>query len=385
MIKNSINKFKKTYYFSRIKEFNHRFTYKNISIRTVQAMSRFNKCIEKKPKSLIKEEIRKCKKFWKCFPLHYYRYDLYRIDKELSDNELINYIPEYFFYNIFLTSFETDKYNILFGDKNVTEQFFRGLKIPQTYTLCICMKNGYFSSNMEKTNFCNITEEIIKNKYERIFVKPSNAKGGSGIYVFNRTESGKYYANQKDEFNEDFLNNIVKTGDYLIQPGIVQDQFLSKIYEHSVNTLRILTENKNEKIRILCSTLRMGRDGKQVDNSAQDGIFVKIDNQKGTFEDYATSETCEYFETHPNTGFLFKGNILDRWSEIKELVITCAKKIPQFIYIAWDVLLTRDRILILEANTGFCLDHYQIAYGGLREVFSITDPMQYWKKIESSE
>ena len=42
-----------------------------------------------------------------------------------------------------------------------------------------------------------------------------------------------------------------KNHDYIIQAGIVQDPEISRIYPESVNTCRIITENKNGTARIV--------------------------------------------------------------------------------------------------------------------------------------
>ena len=81
----------------------HRLTYEKRDKRMAQAMKRFKKCDNKKLKSQTKKEMVLCKKFWGCYPLHYYRYGLYKKNKELSERELLNYIPEFFFYYLFLT------------------------------------------------------------------------------------------------------------------------------------------------------------------------------------------------------------------------------------------------------------------------------------------
>ena len=56
----------------------------------MQAMDRFRNCENKKNKSQIKREILVCKKFWKCYPHHYFINNLYLADNEVTDEELIN-------------------------------------------------------------------------------------------------------------------------------------------------------------------------------------------------------------------------------------------------------------------------------------------------------
>ena len=52
-------------------------------------------------------------------------------------------------------------------------------------------------------------------------------------------------------FNENFLEAIGKNNDYIIQPGLTQDPEISRIYSESVNTCRVITENKKD-CPVLC-------------------------------------------------------------------------------------------------------------------------------------
>ena len=94
--------FKETYTGLRLREFKHRFTYRHIYNRMQQAHERYRECAFKKSSCQIKSETDVCKKFWHCYPLYYLRYNLYRRNVLLSDDALRDYIPEFFFYSIFL-------------------------------------------------------------------------------------------------------------------------------------------------------------------------------------------------------------------------------------------------------------------------------------------
>jgi len=377
-----LRELKKTYLFLRLKEIEHRLTYEKSYKRMVQAMERFKKCDDKKPRSQINKEMKLCKKFWGCYPLHYYRYNLYRRDKDLSEKELLNYIPEFFFYELFLPFYDSKKYKILLEDKIITEQFFRSLAIPQAHTICKLINNQIYTSELEGKDFNTIEQELADRKYQKIFVKPAEGRGGHGIYIFNRNDKGHYLTRDSDIFNEKFLKKIGTKFDYIVQPGVSHDSEISKIYPHSVNTFRINTENKNGAVRILCPIFfRFGRNGNQVDNFDLGGLLLTIEVDTGKLGDYATSMQFEYFERHPDTNFPFRGHKISRWKEVKQFVVECAKKMPQFTYLGWDIALTLTGPLVIEANLGTGLDGLQIHSGGLREMFGIDDPKYYWKNM----
>jgi len=359
----------------------HRLTYEKSYKRMAQAMERFRKCDNKKAKHQIKKEIALCKNFWKCYPLHYFRYDLYRKEKELSEKELINYVPEFFFYSLFLPFYNLKKYKILIEDKIISEQFFRSLNISQPHTICTVKSNHIYTNDMNKITYARVKQELVEQKYEKIFVKPKDGYGGHGIYVFNKKNSGQYLASDNILFGEDFLRKIGAKNDFIVQAGVEQDSEILKIYPYSVNTFRIITEYKNGNIRILCAILRFGRNGNQVDNADSGGIFVIVDVGKGTLGNYGISMEGEYFKKHPDTNIIFGEYKISRWNEIKEFVIESTKKLSYFTYLGWDIALTKNEPLAIETHSGFGLEALNLIFGGMREILRIDDPIYYWKNM----
>ena len=329
----------------------------------------------------MKKEIRLCKKYWGCYPLYYYRYNLYRMDSQVSEEELLNYIPEFFFYSLFLPFYNKEQYEILLRDKIINEQVLRSVNIDQPYTICKLFNNHFYNNELKEISFDVINQVLAKKICNKLFVKPVDGQGGYGIYIFIKNDAGQYITREGILFSEQFLREICVKNNYIIQAGINQAPEMSKIYPHSVNTLRIATENKYACVRMLCSVLRMGRNGNQVDNCSQDGIVLKIDPTTGAAGNFATSETCEYFQSHPDTNFVFNELKITNWNVVKDFVIESASKMPQFTYIGWDIGLTNSGPLAIEANLGFGLDLYQIAVGGLRETFGIDNPRFYWKNM----
>jgi hypothetical protein len=370
--------FKDTYIIRKARELKHRYTFIKKYEPMRDAMDRYAKCDYKKSKTQISREIKLCWKFWGCYPLHYFREDLYRKDRCLSDEELLNYVPEFFFYELFLPFYDSSKYKILLSDKNITEQIFRSLAIPQPHTVCKLVNNHIVTNEMVEVSFNEIIEGLDKGKYKKIFVKPSDGQGGYGIFVFHRNDKGQYMAKDSTMFNKYFLDNITLRNDYIIQAGIEQISALSEIYPNSVNTFRIATENKNGNIRILLVEFRIGRNANEVDNTCQNGLNVKIDEDTGEMGHYAYSDKGECLSEHPDTHFVFKNHYIPNWDMITNMVFESAIKMPKVTYIGWDVAFSTNGPIFIEANQGFGIDPQRM-HGGLRNILRISDPKLYWK------
>ena len=357
----------------------HRYTYANQNRRMKQSLNRFKICQNKKPKDLIRKEIKACHDFWKCYPLHYFRYNLYKLNYNLGLEDLLSYIPEFFFYVLFLPHYDSKKYETLIIDKNITELVFSSLSIGQPKTICKIIENKFYSKNLTKIDFANIKNSILNNNYNKIFIKPALGYGGEDICVFKKNKDGIFINKFNLKFNEDFIKKKCKEKDYIIQAGVTQHEFLSKIYPESVNSLRIITENKNEMPKILHAILRMGRNGSEFDNINQNGLFTDINIENGSLGKFACADNCEKFLMHPNTKFVFKDAIIPKWNIITEFVKESAGKLPIFKYLAWDIVLTNEKPLAIEANLNYGLDGWQIVCGGLRKIYGIEDPKYYWK------
>lgn len=344
-----------------------------------QALKNYQACEQRKSMSEIRREVRLCREYWGCYPLHYFRYELYRRDKVVSEDQLLDYVPEYFFYDLYLPQYNRTKYTALTDDKNVSALIFNAIKVRQPLTICRLV-NGSF---LDEANNSMGTDEVLKtlkgvSRHERVFVKPAYGSGGSGIIIFHHQTDG-YRSSSGELLDGHFLENVARRGDFIVQWGVEQQEDLAAVYPHSLNTFRIATEKKEGKARLLCATLRMGRNGSQVDNGSQGGIMAAIDLRTGTTL-VARSETCESFATHPDTGFSFREWRVPEWKAVMEFTLDCARRFPFSGFLGWDIAISSCGPIVVEVNAGFGIDHYQVSVGGLRNILGISSPQSYWEK-----
>ncbi len=377
-IKRRLRRVIEAYLALKLQEQLHRYQFPRAFRPMQHALQRWQRCDTKKPAARIRREMSLCRKFWGCQPLHYYRYDLFRADRDLSDAELLNYVPEFYFYRLYLPYYDTRQYAMLLDDKIVTEQLFRGVGIRQPRTVCTVVHNRICDRGLTSISYERVLGELTETACPTIFVKPADGRGGHGIYVFHQSDGREYRSDSNDVFSEEFLNRIGAQNNYIVQAGVEQAPELALVYPTSVNTFRIATENKSGRVRVLCAVQRIGRGGKQVDNFCQGGLALGIDVATGRTASYLISELCERCEKHPDSNFVFHDYQIPRWEEIKAFAVELAQKLPYFTYLGLDIALARDGPLAIEANLGFGLDCYQIPLGGLREVLQITDPAHYW-------
>ena len=345
-----------------------------VRIHIAQAHERFNRCPDKKSRARIRRETGICQKYWRCRPHQYFIQDLYRTDRELSSDELCGYIPPFFWYKLFLPYHTPRSYSFIGENKIVIEHFFRSVAISHPVTLGIVREGSLYSAGMEALKF----DEMLKTGAGKLFVKPVDGWGGRGIHIFHRSSDGRYLSTDGTGF-QDFITGLrIEKRDAIVQEGIPQDPVIARIHPESVNTCRIITENKGGGVRAVCAILRMGRGPSEIDNVSSGGMCTYIDIVTGKTGDFAVSMERETFLEHPDSHVHFDTFSVPRWEAIRNFAIQSAKKLPFLTYIGWDIALTPDGPVALEINRLPTVDIMELTSSGLRDAFRINDPGYYW-------
>jgi hypothetical protein len=251
------------------------------------------------PAEKIRNELAIIKEYWKCDPMHYFRYRLF--EKNLTSDELLDYIPPYYFYNYHLPSIYRNSDISFIRSKLKLFEFFNAKGILTPPVLAVIKRGKIFSLSGENLQYDELLIRLHKTGNDLFFFKPDNGSGGRGIFIM-RKHGNTFLLNDTEPVTDKLLQERTAEMDFVVQEGIIQDDELNAIYPHSINTLRVVTQNKNNSVRLAAVVLRIGRNGSFVDNSAQGGISVEIDPNTGLFKKYAyTEHSNEKFIAHPNT------------------------------------------------------------------------------------
>jgi hypothetical protein len=331
-------------------------------------MRRFRACPSKKSKALMKLELQELRRFWGCLPMQYYTQDLYRDDCGLLLDEMKSYIPGYYFYYIIYPTYDDVKLAKRALDNKILSYFtFKGMGFP-TATLVAIKKDKHIFSPSGAL-LCEAAVSAINDiAVSKLFIKPVAGKGGVGILIAKKSDGTFKIKNVK--FDLDYLKGL--NGDYIVEAQVLQSDYLNEIYPHSVNTLRAVTQrNSDGVVSLIAVILRMGIDGSEVDNSHLGGLLIGVDLLTGkVVRDYASYEYGpERYYQHPDTGYDFSNLRISNWSEISATIIKNAEGMILHNLIGWDIALTDQGPIVIEANTMFGMDCLQSGVGGLRRHF----------------
>jgi hypothetical protein len=340
-------------------------------------IERFNASEDRKPQSLIRQEMKALQNYWDCFPYQYYRFDMYRNDCTLSIEEMKKYVP-YFFLNQLFFPLSYKDYHVLTEDKLLSSTLLKAYETLQPKMLFGFDNNSFYDDTNTPVSNVQVDAIIKTSTAAKLFIKPRFGLGGKGIAVFTRKDNELINAEGKVLDHSFFLNELTG-GVYIVQEGLVQHQSISAIYPHSINTFRVITECVNGEPRVLYALLRMGRGGKQVDNASSGGVYTKLDPLTGTLGDYAIANNRVVFKAHPDTNFVFKDSKMEKWEEAKTLSLTIAKKFRKIRYLGLDIACTTEGLTIIELNNRPDMEMIQDFYGGIRDDLKIK-PKNWWYK-----
>lgn len=337
-----------------------------------RALKRMNTSPLTKSKKQIKQEMQLVADYWHCKPYHYVRYGLF--DREISIEDLLDYIPPYYIYN-FHNKPLSQEVKLKLGDIDSKLDLYRlfNSRGIQTSKVKAVLSNRKLYDPDDVNHALRLEDLFMDLDWGRkLFFKPVKGEGGDGIVMIEKISDTQVKCNDKliDIFNVfEVLNN---QEEYVVQEGIIQRSDIAKINPSSVNTLRVITQWRDGSVVIAVCVLRMGRGGKFVDNSHQGGLSVLVDKESGVLAGLASMEVSEdKLDRHPDSGVLFHGYKIEDWTSTKSQILAMASKIPEVQELAWDIAIEDSGALAIEINYGYGIDHLQCCAGGMRRVLNI--------------
>ena len=157
---------------------------------------------------------------------------------------------------------------------------------------------------------------------------------------------------------KELYDSLIENKQLLLEDYIIQHPEMAKIYPTAVNTLRIVSVTKDGNTHIMFRSIRMGNSGNVVDNFNHGGLFTTIEPD-GTIVKPAVDKKGNIYESHPYTNTKLIGFKIPMFEEALDYVKEMCKEIPQVGYVGWDIAITENGPLVVEANPFPGHDIYQ--------------------------
>ncbi|MGN1414879.1 MAG: sugar-transfer associated ATP-grasp domain-containing protein [Anaerovoracaceae bacterium] len=228
---------------------------------------------------------------------------------------------------------------------------------PEYYYHIICKNgNNKVISMMDlPEGYTNTFDEIFRLVEEKgvLALKPDEGSHGDGFYKFT-CENGKYQLNYEDVTRQQVLDILEDINNqYLVTEYINMHPVLKRVYDGSVNTVRMLVFKKDGKTpQVGNAYVRFGsKKTGAVDNVGAGGMTAHIDVETGRFYDakIVMDGSIEDCPIHPDTGVPIEG-YLPNWEQVKAQVLEVAASIKQLEFFGFDLAITEEGIKFPEIN-----------------------------------
>lgn len=299
-----------------------------------------------------------------------YYYFLYGLDIKGRKNDYVDY-------TLFMHQRDNNN-NITAPNSSVgvlRNKFYFGLianslGIPTPHNIGI-IHNGeiYDLSNRITISLCEFVEKLT-GKLD-VFVKSIDGECGDGVY-HAIIEDGKIIID-KNIYDVVAFTQLLQDGRFLVQQCITQHDAINKIFNKSINTIRLETvyDYKTRNIKILPPLLRVGCGDNNVDNWAMGGLAIGINVEKGVLEEYGFYKPSygTKVNAHPDSGVIFKDYEIPYINESIELAMKFHSYFPDIHSIGWDIAITENGPCIIEGNDNWEISLVQICSYGLQREF----------------
>jgi glutathione synthase/RimK-type ligase-like ATP-grasp enzyme len=189
-----------------------------------------------------------------------------------------------------------------------------------------------------------------------LVVKPARGKGGGGIQLWRRLDSGGFRAAGGDPIDAEALAERVrlrsKKGRLLVQPRLGNHPDLAALAGDALSTVRIVTAlNERGEVEATDAVFKMAADGAFVDNFHHGGLAASVDLVSGSLgRATGLDPNSGHHDRHPTRGATIEGTKLPMWEATLDLALCAHRLFPAQVLLAWDIAMTPKGPVLLEAN-----------------------------------
>ena len=286
---------------------------------------------------------------WRCLPVHYLRYGLYRAGQRRRD--VLAYLPETVLYYRLLPSASADE--ILLDDKSVTKALLgaTGVRTPRTV--------GYIRDR-------RVTWVDTATPAADLVIKPQrHSSGGEGVQVVARVGSGLRTLDDRP------LDPADMPGTLMLEERVIPSpETAAWGGGASLNTFRVYTlASDGGGASVVGALFKVGSGAGAVDNAHAGGLYVRADPRNERLAGDGIDEQMGVHAVDPVIGRTYSGAAMPGLRRLCALAETAARAFPETPFIGWDIALDKDREpVVIEGNSSPGLTPLQRTHGGMAPV-----------------
>ena len=209
----------------------------------------------------------------------------------------------------------------------------------------------------------------------RVIIKPRRDALGTGVR-YATLRSGKPFDIDDEPIDvaafEAALQADLVRDDYLVQSFVGPHADVARMGTgKALGTLRVATFLKNGSTSIVYALVRIPASGNVHDNfssGANGNLIAHVDVASGKVGSgwgrrSPNGRLLQSFECNPDSARPIRGTVLPRWEEVRALVTRAAGVFPRLPFLGWDIALSVDGLVIIEANSNPDIIGVQVSSG----------------------
>ena len=204
----------------------------------------------------------------------------------------------------------------------------------------------------DSRSFAALLDELCgRSTTNSVFIKPVDGRQGRHCYRIDPASG-----------DVSWIYAEAVTRRFLFEETLVQHEALSAVFPCSVNTIRVVTcAGPGEPPVVVAALLRLGAEGRAVDNASQGGVFVGVELETGRLLPLAHrffKHGGRVYATH----FRFARFEIPLFPEVLMAAEKAAAHVPHEL-VGWDIAVTKAGPVIIEGNAVPDLPIMEIAHG----------------------
>jgi hypothetical protein len=192
-----------------------------------------------------------------------------------------------------------------------------------------------------------------------MFLKPDRDWGSHGTTLLEwlPAKHGWLASGTFDEFVPqaelgNFLIKAAAGANAILQPRLRTHPSLVDLAVRALINFRVITVcSSSGEVSLVSATLRVPPGSEHSSDVPGTGLYIPVNLTTGVLG-CAESPLLHFgaMRTHPMTGAIIAGRVIQQWPEIQASAIAAHAKLPDIPTVGWDVVPTDQGVLILEAN-----------------------------------
>ena len=251
--------------------------------------------------------------------------------------------------------------DIMIKDKFYCSAILRAGGFPVPDTLFLIVNGRVFSFGTAKT-----VEELADGEY---FLKNTLIESGYGVSGFRVSHGEVFLADGGPGATT--ISRMTGKGRWIIQERLRSHNAISRVNDTALNTTRIYTLITGNRIEYLGGYQAFATGTALTDSWQHGSVYVAIDPLKNRLGNYGITSQSDPREgvllEHPDSLIEFRGYEIPFLTESVELCRNAHTLFEQALIIGWDIAVTDNGPVIIEANENPGINVLQCLEGGIRK------------------